>query len=198
MRLMAGLTTRELARKAGLRPRRLLALERGAEPTPEEVDALAAVLDIPPIALTDHTPLPIPTSHDLPLDAEDDLLSLALLYAEVSEALDRRRQASTPEDWQEAWRRIRSFLPWLLPPPVPRRWVYVSPAAPVRLLTDWPMRLSAPQTHAPIHIHSPMGEHILTSSRSVEVPPGPLTLEAPGAYNGVRVWLTTLAPSKKP
>jgi transcriptional regulator with XRE-family HTH domain len=95
---MAGLGMREAARALGFKLYEYIALERGDYPITEAlVDKIAALYDIPTVAITQDIPLPPPRSFAPLRYAEDEAIELALLYRETLEALYRLKESANPE-----------------------------------------------------------------------------------------------------
>ncbi len=137
LRLMAGLSAREAAKRLGLKLNRYLALERGqAELTPALADAVAALYDIPPQSVCSG-PLPIPRSYGYPFDAEDEITETLLALYEVYAVIDRWRQA-LGDEWPEYRKRLEAITGLSLATPYPNPTLLVPSRVPVVVRFDLP------------------------------------------------------------
>jgi transcriptional regulator with XRE-family HTH domain len=137
LRLLAGLSAREAARRLGLKLSRYLALERGeAQLTPAIADAVAALYDIPPQSVCSG-PLPIPRSYGYPFDAEDEVTETLLTLYEVYAAIDRWRQA-LGDEWPEYRKRLEAITGLSLATPYPNPIIHLPSKVPVVVRFDLP------------------------------------------------------------
>ena len=137
LRLMAGLSAREAAKRLGLKFNHYLALERGqAQLTPAIADAVAAMYDIPPQSVC-AGPLPIPRSYGYPFDAEDEMAEALLTLYEVYAAIDRWRQA-LGDEWPEYRKRLEAITGLSLATPYPNPMILIPSGVPVAVRFDLP------------------------------------------------------------
>jgi len=135
LRLLAGLSAREAAKRLGLKFPHYLALERGqAELTPVIADSIAAMYDIPPQSVC-AGPLPIPRSYGYPFDAEDEINETLLTLYEVYAVIDRWRQA-LGDEWPEYRKRLEAITGLSLATPYPNPFIHLPSRVPVVVRFD--------------------------------------------------------------
>jgi transcriptional regulator with XRE-family HTH domain len=179
LRLMAGLSAREAAKRLGLKLNRYLALERGqVELTPSLADSIAALYDIPPQSLCSG-PLPIPRSYGYPFDAEDEITETLLALYEVYTAIDRWRQA-LGDEWPEYRKRLEAITGLSLATPYPNPTILIPSKVPVAVRFDLPHAVKgwSPPIRVTVRQGGKTTEH---AGQPFEVGPGVVEFWSPRA-----------------
>jgi transcriptional regulator with XRE-family HTH domain len=179
LRLMAGLSAREAAKRLGLKFNLYLALERGqAQLTPSLVDSIAALYDIPPQSVCGG-PLPIPRSYGYPFDAEDEITETLLTLYEVYAVIDRWRQA-LGDEWPEYRKRLETITGLSLATPYPNPTILIPSKVPVVVRFDLPHAVKgwSPPIRLTVRQDGKTMEH---AGKPFEVGPGVVEFWSPRA-----------------
>jgi len=179
LRILAGLSAREAAKRLGLKLNHYLALERGqAELNPPLIDSIAALYDIPPQSVC-AGPLPIPRSYGRPFDAEDEINETLLTLYEVYAAIDRWRQA-LGDEWPEYRKRLEAITGLSLATPYPNPVIHLPSKMPVVVRFDLThiVRAWSPPIRITVRQDGKVMEY---AGNSFEVAPGVVEFWSPRA-----------------